>query len=188
MTSTSLINDIIKETGIHFRGIALGAPLSEVEEKEGPYAEKKLYSNPFIRYFIEIGEMEELTIYYDFLEADELVKEMTVFLIHYPDHYWTKEGHSNMSDFWIRFDKNELQAYSTLFHDTVNDLVKHFTDVFQKEPAIDTKDSFFKEPYNNFKCYTWAIEHEHRLTILVYADDSDGRTVKNTMKMSLRRF
>ncbi len=188
METTSLINDIIKEPGINFRGIALGDSVTTVEDKEGPYTEKKLYSNPFIHYYIEIGEMEELSLYYNFLEADELVREITLSLVHFPDHYWTKEGHTDMTEFWARFEKGELQAYSTVFNDTVNDMVRHFTNVFKKEPVIKTEDSVFKESYHQFKCYAWDIENKVRLSVMTYADDSDGRTIKNTMKIWLRSF
>lgn len=188
MNTTSLINDIIKEPGINFRGIALGDPISDVEKKEGPYAEKKLYSNPFLRYEAEIGEMEEIHLYYNFEEADELVKEITLHLTHYPDFYWAKEGHTDMTEFWARFEKSELQPYSSVFNDTVNDVVRHFTDVFKKEPVIKTKDSVFKEPYHQFKCFAWDIENEARLSVMTYADDSDYRTIKNTMKIWFRPF
>lgn len=188
MSTTSLINDIIKAPGINFRGIALGEPISEVEKKEGPYTEKKLYSNPFLKYFFEIGEMEEISIYYNFEEKDEQVKWITLHFIHYPDHYWTKEGNTDITDFWMLFEKNEIQAYSHVFTDTVSDVVKHFTDVFKKEPVIDKKDPIFKEACHNYNSYNWEVENDLRLSVTTYADDSDGRAVKNTMQISLRRF
>ncbi len=188
MNTMSLINDIIKEPGINFRGIALGAPISTVETKEGPYAEKKLYSNPFLKYDAEIGEMEEIRLYYNFEEADELVKEIILHFIHYPDFYWTKEGHQDINAFWMLFEKNEIQVYSQVFTNTVSDVVKHFTDAFNKEPALVKDDSIFNQDYHNFRCYAWDIENELRLSVMTYADDSDTLSIKNTMKVWLRKF
>ncbi len=188
MDTTSLINDIIKEPGINFRGIALGDPISKVETKEGPYAEKKLYSNPFLRYDAEIGEMEEIRLYYNFEEADELVKEITLHFIHYPDFYWTKEGNTDINAFWMLFEKNEIQSYSQLFTNTVSDVVRHFTDAFNKEPIVVKDDSVFNQDYHNYICYIWDIENELRLSVMTYADDSDTQSIKNTMKIWLRRF
>lgn len=187
MDTTSLINDIIKAPGINFRGIALGDPISDVEKKEGGYTEKKLYSNPFLKYFFEVGEMEEISIYYNFEEADEKVKWITLHFIHYPDYYWKKEGHS-MDDFHsLVFEKHQIPA-SQLFTDTLNDVVGHFTKAFKKKPSIITKDSVFREAYHNYRCYKWDIENDLRLSVMVYCDDNDPQTMKNTMKIWLRLF
>jgi len=185
--TTSLINEIIKEPGIYFRGIALGDLISKAEKKEGHYAEKKLYSNPFIRYDFEIGEMEEMFLYYNFLESDELVNEITLHFIHYPDYYWKKEGNS-MNDFHqLVFEKHQIPS-SQVFEDTLKDVIIHFTEAFKKEPSIITTDSVFKEAYHNYRCYRWEIENDVRLSVMTYCDDSDTSTMKNTMKISLRRF
>ena len=58
-----------------------------VLEKEGTPKEMNEYSNPFYHYFFEIGEMEELNIYYNYEISDKLVKQLNLHFIHYPDHY-----------------------------------------------------------------------------------------------------
>lgn len=44
-------------------------------------------SNPFWRYDREIGEMEELTIYYEFMAGEERVESCTLHFASFPNHY-----------------------------------------------------------------------------------------------------
>ena len=92
MKETSLFQEIIKTDTLFFRSIKIGDSIDLVEEIEGPPNEIKEYSNPFYRYFFEIGEMEELLVYYGYRLEEKKVEEVSVYLTHYPDYYWKKAG------------------------------------------------------------------------------------------------
>lgn len=186
METLSLIQDIVKTNTIDFRGVPIGSPMDLVLEKEGTPAEINEYANPFYRYFLEIGEMEELTVYYNYELEKKQVKHIALHLIHYPDHYWKEAGNSDPSEFWDLLNKNQLQPFSEVFYETVQDLISFFTTLFNQEPVFSTKDAVpFDEPHNAFKSYTWT-DDTHHLNLRTYVDDKIDNNVKNTMILDLK--
>jgi hypothetical protein len=184
----TLFNDIIKNDSIYFRGIHLGDPISKVIDVEGESFEANVYSNPYYKYFFEVGEMEEITIYYKFNAQEKCVEDIELIFIQYPDYYWKKEGHTNETDFFNLLQNNQLQAYSALFLNTRHQLINHFTAIFKKEPSVVKKDVVFDQAYQNFTVCSWEIENELRFSIMCYIDDRIENNVKNFMKIWLRDY
>ncbi|WP_374175091.1 hypothetical protein [Flavobacterium tructae] len=188
MTDMEIFNEIIKTNDIHFRGIKIGDDISEVLQKEGTPNEENTYTNPFLKYSSKLGETEEITIYYNFIEGIRKVTEIKLFLISYPDLYWKKEGGVDYMLFTNLLENNNIQKYSATFLDTLNKIVDHFTLVFGAPPTIKTKDSVFNLPYQNYKSYAWIYKELYRLSVITYIDDTIDLNVKNTLKISLRSF
>lgn len=184
----NLFNEIVKSDGIYFRGVSLGDSLSKVKEIEGTEFEENNNYNPHYKYYFEIGEMEEITIYYGFNNNEDIVNEIELLFISYPNFYWKKEGNNNVIDFFNLLQNNQLQPYSTIFLKTQNQLINHFTTVFKKEPIVEKKDTVFNQSYQNFSVCSWDIENEIRLSIMSYIDDSIDNNVKNFMKIWLRKY
>ncbi|MGL4596327.1 MAG: hypothetical protein ACRCYO_02290 [Bacteroidia bacterium] len=186
MENQSLFNELIKTNSINFRNIKIGDAMSIVEQIEGQPEEIKEYSNPFYRYYFEIGEMEEITVYYNYEKDEKCVKEISLYLIHYPDHYWKKEGHSDTLEFWNLLHQNQLQPFSTVFTNTVTEVIAFFTKTLNQEPTQSSEYSVpFDAPHQNYKQYRW-MHNEQYLFIQTYIDDSIDDNVKNTMILSLR--
>lgn len=185
METTSLIHDLINTGTIHFRNIKVGDSLELVEQIEGAPTEIQEYSNPFYRYFFEIGEMEEITVYYNYNLEDRLVHTISLYLFHYPDHYWKKAGNTDPIEFWNLLNNNQLQPYSTVFSDTLKDVIAFFTKTLNEEPTSSSeKNGVFDEPYQNYKVFRWNVD-EYNLSIQTYIDDSVYEQVKNTMIITI---
>lgn len=186
MENTSLINDIITANSIHFRNIKIGDTIELVEQIEGAPTEIKEYSNPFYRYYFEIGEMEEITLYYNIKE--KLVDEISLHFIHYPDHYWKKEGNSDPAEFWNLLNNNQLKPYSTVFTNTVENILDFFTNTLHQKPTLSSELSgAFDLPHQNYKLYKWTIDELYYLSIQTYIDDSIDNNVKNTMILRMKK-
>jgi|GEM_PF-6399687 len=185
MQTPSLLQNILQTNTIHFRDIPLGSPLELVLEKEGTPTEIKEYSNPFYHYFIEIGEMEELNIYYNYETTGRLVKEISLYFIHYPDHYWKQAGNSDPVAFWDLLQTNQLQPFSEVFYNTVHDVLAAFTTLFKQEPEVSAKPAVpFDALHHAYKSYTWT-DDVHYLNMQTYVDDSIDDNVRNTMILKL---
>lgn len=182
MENTSLIQELIKTNTVYFRDIQIGDSMEHVEQIEGTPSDINEYTNPFYRYFFEIGEMEEMTLYYNYTKEEKLVKEIKLFFIHYPDHYWKKAGHDDPIEFWNLLNNNQLQPYSTVFTNTVNDVVAFFTNTLNQEPIISSEtNGVFDAPHQNYKVLRWTIDEQYYLSIQTYVDDSIDNNVKNTL-------
>jgi hypothetical protein len=182
METTSLFSELIKTDNIHFRNVKIGDPIELIEQIEGIPTEIKEYSNPFYRYSFEIGEMEEISLYYNYDKEERLVNQITLHFIHYPDHYWKKAGHNDPMEFWNLLNNSQLQPYSTIFTNTVNDLVAFFTRTLNQEPVISSKiDGAFDSPHQNYKALYWNVQEQYILSIQTYVDDSIDDNVKNTL-------
>jgi hypothetical protein len=182
MENTSLINDIIKTNAIYFRNIKIGDSMALVEQIEGTPTEIKEYDNPFYSYYFEIGEMEEITIYYSYNMQQKVVDELNLHFIHYPEYYWKKEGNSDPIEFWNLLNNNQLQPYSTVFTNTVNDIIAFFTNILHHEPTISSEiNGVFDLQHHNYKLYTWTVSEQCYLSIQTYIDDSIDNNIKNTM-------
>lgn len=189
MENTSLLKEIIKTDSIHFRNVKIGDTMELVEQIEGPPTEIKEYSNPFYRYFFEIGEMEEINLYYNYNMVEKLVDEINLYFIHYPDHYWKKEGNTDPIEFWSLLNNNQLQPYSTVFTNTVKNIVALFTNTLNQEPTISSEtNGVFDLPHQNYKVYKWIINEQYYLSIQTYIDDSIDNNVKNTMILRMREM
>lgn len=159
METTTLIKDIIKANTIYFRDIKIGSLMELVLEKEGTPTEIKEYSNPFYHYFFEIGEMEELNIYYNYEKSKKSVNEIRLHFIHYPEYYWKKEGNTDPIEFWNLLNKNQLQPFSKVFLNTVQDVLSFFSTLLNKEPTLLTKPNApFDAPHNDYKVYKWTVD------------------------------
>jgi len=188
MATENLFDEIIKTNDIHFRGIKIGDDINDVITKEGTPTEEKRYSNPFLSYFYEVGETEEILVYYNFLEDTNKVTEIKLFFISYPDFYWKKDGGNNYVEFTNLLENNKIQKYSEIFLDTLHKIIDHFTTIFKSSPTIKIHDEVFNLPYQNFKAYAWEYEEIYRLSVITYIDDTVDENVKNTLIISLRNF
>lgn len=181
MAASDLFDEIIKTNDIFFTGIKIGDDIDETLQKKGKPARDKRLSNPYLRYFYEVGEMEEITIYYNFTESTNKVTQIRLYLISYPDFYWKKEGGKDYQGFSDLLQSNQIQPYSEVFLNTLNRIIAHFTNIFNKPPALENDSDPFNEPYQNYKSYSWSYEEKYRLSVTFYIDDSVDQNVKNTM-------
>lgn len=188
MTDMKLFNEIIKTNDIHFRGIKVGDDINDVIKKEGTPTQEKRYSTPFLSYFYEIGEMEEILLYYNFIEDTNKITEIKLFFFSYPDFYWKKEGGVDYQEFTNLLENNKIQKYSEVFIDTLNEIINHFTVLFDAPPTLTTSDFVFNLPYQNYRCYDWIYKELYRLSVISYIDDTIDLNVKNTLVISLRSF
>lgn len=186
--SKELFNEVIKTNDIHFRGIQIGENIENVINIEGTPTEEKRYSNPFLSYFYEVGEMEEIKVYYNFLEDSNEVIEIKLFFISYPDYYWKNEGGEDYTEFTNLLVNNAIQKYSEAFQSTVNEIINHFKVLFNEEPTISTTDQVYNLPYQNYKSNAWVFKDKYRLSVTTYIDDLIDTNVKNTMIVWLRSF
>ncbi|MNJ89103.1 hypothetical protein D3C87_66640 [compost metagenome] len=186
METLSLIQDIIKSKTVDFRGVPIGSPMDLVLEKEGTPTQINEYSNPFYHYFLEIGEMEELNIYYNYELAEKRVKNVSLYFIHYPDHYWKQAGNSDPIEFWDLLNTNQLQSFSQVFYNTLRDIISFFTTLLNQEPVLSSEYAVpFDAPHNAYQTYKWTGD-SHYLTIQTYVDDSIDNNVRNTLILTLR--
>lgn len=188
MKETSLFQDIIKTDTLFFRSIKIGDSIDLVNEIEGPPNEIKEYSNPFCKYFFEIGEMEELVVYYGYRLEERKVEEITVHLTHYPDYYWKNAGGIDEIEFWNFLINNQLQPFSEIFTNTVNQIITHFERILNLAPTLSNENSGpFNQPQNEYKNYQWLVNGQYYFSVTTYIDDKDEKNVKNTMIIKLRK-
>ncbi|MFD1604389.1 hypothetical protein ACFSJW_13350 [Flavobacterium artemisiae] len=186
MADNELFNEIIKTNDIFFRGIKIGDTINDVRQKEGTPTEENLYNNPFLSYFYEVGEMEEITVYYNFIESTSKVTQISLYFISYPDFYWKKEGSENYQEFSDMLVNNKIQKYSKVFLHTLDKIVAHFTALFNEAPSLEKNSDPFNQPYQNYKSYSWTYKNEYRLSVISYIDDSIDMNVKNTLIIYLK--
>ncbi|MGL5888955.1 MAG: hypothetical protein ACRC3B_03680 [Bacteroidia bacterium] len=183
----NLIAEIIKSTNINFRNTQLGDTPQRVKEIEGNECEENAYSNPFYRYLFEVGEMEEVIVYYNFDADITAVKEITVYFIHYPDHYWKKAGNTDLNEFYDGINNKSLPDYcNEIFEQTMKEVLTFFQELIPNAPVVSLSDAAFNEPYHNFSSYQWKLDNDHWLSVARYVDDADERNIKNTMKIHYR--
>ena len=70
-----LYREIIKNENLFFRGVELGASISDVEASEGANFIKKTGSNPSLYYYWDTGEVETIDLYFG-LDAEEKVNRV----------------------------------------------------------------------------------------------------------------
>jgi hypothetical protein len=183
----SLFSEIIKTRSIHFRNVQPGDTSARVKEVEGNECEEKLNSNPCYRYFFEVGEMEEVVVYYNFDTAVQFVTEITVFFIHYPDHYWRKAGNTDLGEFENAVNKGSLPGYcNEVFEQTYNEVMQFFRELISSAPSVSLKDGAFNKPHQQFNSNLWELENDRWLSVMRYVDDTDFQNVRNTMKIYFR--
>jgi len=164
-------NDIIKEKSISFRGVTIGDDLKIVENKEGSNFKKKIGSLSHYKYFFEVGEMEEIILYYGFDKSDEKVDRIKLLFKMYPEYYWRKNDGKDLIDFFTLLENNCLQKYLKPINGVYDEVIKHFTNLLG-EPIEEMSDSVYNKSYQNFKRSFW-VENNLRLTITSYLDDSN---------------
>ncbi|MCF6350619.1 MAG: hypothetical protein L3J23_06250 [Flavobacteriaceae bacterium] len=167
-----IFNDIIKEESILFRGVNIGDNLKTVEHKEGNNFKKKIGSLSHYKYYFEVGETEDLILYYGFNKEVKKVDRIKLLFKAYPKYYWKKDGGKELFDFFGLIENNNLKKYLKTFNLVYNEVIKHFTDLLGK-PKVETSDSVFNKPYQNFSKSFW-VKNKLRLTITSYLDDNSG--------------
>lgn len=117
-----------------------------------------------------------------------MVDEITLYFTRYPDYYWKKVHGEPGVEFDQRLQADELQDYSRAYLATLDDVVKHFTRVFGREPGIQRRDGVFSAPHPSFAVQACVHEEKQvRLSVMTCVDDTIWNDVKNTMKIDLRR-
>jgi len=164
-----LFNKIIKNKTITFRGLDIGVDLAEVEKIEGSDFKKKIGSLSNYKYFYEVGEMEDLTIYYGFNPKDEKVDYIKLILETYPKFYWSEAGGTDILDFITLVESGDLEKYLILFDSVLEKIIIHFTNLLG-DAKIETKDEVFSQSHHKFKRYIW-ISNDYYLTVTTYIDD-----------------
>lgn len=183
MKTNSLLHEIFKKNALFFREIKLESSREEIIKLEGNNFEENTFSNPYLKFFYEIGEMEEVQIYYHLDSNTQLLREIEVFFVSYPDYYWKKEGESDYLSFIQKMENKELEKYSVVFNATFDDLLHFCKNEFGEESEISHKDAAFSKPYHEFVKHSWVVENTYRLTIMKYVDDYDYNNIKNTFKI-----
>jgi len=179
-----ILNDIIQEGGIFFRGIELGSPIDALDEIEGDDFDETSGSLSYREYYFETGEMEEVFVYYGFDEADRKVNYIKLFLYAYPKIYWKDDGGENEQDFVQLFHDQNLGKYSKHFDRAKKMLVSHFTDLFGL-PETVMKNKQFNQPCHEFIKHIWKVKNQFELSLTAYNDDSSDGSLKQTLIMHL---
>ena len=179
--SDALFKEIITAEGISFRGVKIGDSLEAVKLQEGNSFEDRGGSLPNYKYFLEIGEMEELELVYCYDTTSKLVYNLELKLTTYPKYYWEQAGGKDEMDLLQEVRDNNLDQYIQHFLACKNRIIAHFEAQFGKA-EIDLKHKVFKHPHQNFIKHTWLAENQ-RLTLMSYLDDLD--TYRRPLMMKL---
>ena len=141
--------------------------------------------------------MEEYTIYYGLSESR--VEEITLHFVSFPAHYW-KQKHGELgADYDAAVEAGALADSSQAFLATRDDVVRHFTKVFGRDPVLERKSpGVFGKKHHQFINHVWADESMNvRLYVMSYVDDAALHSqlggsilyaVRCTMKIHLSRF
>lgn len=162
--------DIVKNNSINFRGAAIGDTLDIVENAEGVDFKDTKGSLPNYKYFLEIGEMEELSIVYSYKEESKVVWNMQVRFSFYPKYYWEQAGGTNEMEFYELLKNRQLSTCIPDYTGLKEKLSNHFNTVLGKSER-DNKDFVFKKPQHCFEREVWTKD-EMILTMKSYIDDT----------------
>src|SRR5690554_2635031 len=121
-----LFNAVIKSTGINFRGIKIGDNLEVLILKEGKEFQDRGGTFPNFKYFIELGEMEELMLVYQYHETTKAIQNLEVTLKTYPKYYWEKAGGTDDVEFETQIIYNSIADYIPHFLACKNLIIAHF--------------------------------------------------------------
>ena len=189
-TIEEIFNTIIRSNNIFYRGLNLGATKKEIEAKEGfNYINKSGVSKPHYKYFYEVGEVEEINIYYGFSPKNEKLSNITLYFFSFPDYYWRKKGGKNIAHFNKLMYDEQISEFSAIF----DEVTKMVLDIFVSElgaPKIHREHNVFNKGYQHYIAYSWNIENETsnkrtNLLLIKYLDDSIFDDVKLIMKLLL---
>ena len=182
----SLYQEIIKKGGLFFRGVELGASISEVQKVEGTKNNIKSGINPSIHYSWETGEMEEIDLYYG-LNSNDKVNRVKLLFYSYPDFYYKQITGGDFLDFEQLVYKNKIQDYSKVSNDLLAQILSSLANNLG-EPVEQHKDEVFDKGYQNFKRWIWFKERNNsplRLSLTTYLDDTDSNSIKWVISLLL---
>jgi hypothetical protein len=178
-----LFKAIIKKDGINFRGVSINDLIDTVIAKEGNNFENRNGTLPNYKYFVELGEMEELILVYTYNEEDKSIYNLEVRLKTYPKYYWKEAGNTDIRDFYEKTKTNSLGQYLEHFVSCKNKIIKHFEEQLGP-PEIEFKDYVYKLPHQNYSKHTW-ISNGFRLVLINYLNDLNEPRGGTTMELVL---
>lgn len=171
------LEDIVKGEHIEFRGIPLGASLEEVQGKEqdfDDFYQKNSGHMSHLEYLFEVGDAEEITLYYGFDEEKIAagIDRIDLYLKAYPKVSWKKEKGAVGTAFYQSVEQNKIGAYARPFLETQQALIHFYNDLLGS-PRINNKEALFPKDYQNFMRYTWD-KGTLGLSLTSYLDDLDN--------------
>lgn len=175
--SLSFFEEIIKNKSIEFRGVPLGASLEEVQDEEqdfDDFYQKNAGHMSHLEYLFEVGEAEEITLYYGFddQKLSEGVDRIDLYLKAYPKIYWREKKGTVGIEFYQAVQQNKIQPYAKPFLETQEALINFYNDLLGS-PTINNKEALFPKAHQNYRCYTW-IKGNLGLSLTSYLDDLDN--------------
>lgn len=174
-----IYDDIIRQPGFFFRGVPLGASLLEVSFHEGEDYEAVEGSLSHYEYYFEVGDMEEVLLYYDYKKEEKIVTAIHLILKAYPKIYWKDEGGAKEQEFFQLVQEQQLAPYSTAFLTTKDQVINQLTNSLGT-PLITEKDSVYSQAHQQFQKYAWKGKDGLTLTVSSYLDDLvAGRAIWN---------
>ncbi len=171
--------EIIKNENLFFRGVELGASISDVEVVEGSNYMKKSGSNPSLYYYWDTGQIENIDLYFG-LDDDEKVNRVKLMFYTEPDFYHEKITGEDFTSFEQKFYQKNIEEALAIPNSLLNRIIPMFTKNLGT-PEEKHKDEVFNKDYQNFQRWIWYKNYSNkslRLSLTSYLDDSDGRTVK----------
>jgi len=178
---STLFNATIKAEGISFRGVNIGDSIETVVLKEGKLYKDRGGTLPNYKYFIELGEMEELTLVYAYNEETKNIYNLELRLKTYPKYYWEENDGTDEVEFYQKVNSKDLDAYVPHFINYKNKIIAHFENQLGN-PQVEKKDFVFKLPHQNFLKHTWTVEDRH-LNIMSYENDLNSFNGSVTMEL-----
>lgn len=182
----NIYSEIIRKENLFFRGLTLGANISEVEAIEGSNYHKKKGSHPSLYYYWDTGEVENIDLYFG-LSTEEKVNRVKLMFYTYPDFYHEQQTGEDFTAFEKRFYENDIEASLKVPNELLNSILIMFTNDLGT-PQEEHDDEVFNKKHQNFKRFIWFKDHNAsplRLSLTSYLDDSDGRNIKWVLSLLL---
>ncbi|HHC80437.1 MAG TPA: hypothetical protein ENK46_11185 [Flavobacteriia bacterium] len=185
-----IVNTIVKTNSIFFRGITFNDTKKTIELREGSnFTNKSGGSLPHYEYCFEVGEVEEINLYYGFNVTNEKLDRINLFFYSFPDYYWRKKGGNNLSEFNKLMYNNLIHEFSVIYLEVVTAILEIFTKNLGR-PSIEKGNNVFKEDYQDYTTYIWKQKNESnnkqtRLSLTKYLDDTVFDDVKLIMNILL---
>jgi len=185
-----IVDTIIKTDNIFFRGLTFEASKKSIESKEGAnFKNKSGGSLPHYEYFFEVGEVEEIVLYYGFDANNSKLNRINLLFYSFPDYYWRKKGGNNLSEFNKLIYNEKIQEFSLIYNKVTLSILEIFTKSLG-QPEIEKGNNVFNKRYQNYTTYIWEKHNPindklTRLTITKYLDDTVFDDVKLILNILL---
>jgi len=179
-----IFKDLVRGSGIFFRGVPLGASRKDIQAVEGNDFDEVGGSLPHLEYFIETGDYEEIFLYYGFPPGRDQVTEQRCFLYGYPKLYWEDAGGSSPQELFQDLHAGTLDRHIPHLTALRERLVAHFTAQLGA-PATDHEEAVFNQPHHQFQRYRWQGRDGQNLYLQSYWDDQREHSIRWVLSLLL---